>query len=77
MAHLPPPSVPEFPGFSQSKTLILSMPGIQGIVVTRRGQKMSQRPSRRFRDAHAALDWCIAKEIGLVFMPTAPDPARN
>jgi hypothetical protein len=75
MAHLPPKSLPEFDPVSQPKTLFLAAPGRLGVLVIRRGRGF-QRRNKRFLDAHAALDWCIAKRIGLVlFHP--PDPARN
>jgi len=75
MAHLPPKSLPGFDPFSQPKTLFLSAPGIEGILVIRKGRSF-RREMKRFPDAHAALDWCVKYRAGMVFFHL-PDPKRN
>lgn len=40
------------------------------LVTNRDGRRVRQ--SRRFRNPHAALDWCITRNAGFVFTPAAP-----
>lgn len=30
------------------------------------------KSEKRFRDPHAALSWCITRQIGFVYVPGAP-----
>jgi hypothetical protein len=77
MSHPHAASVPA-PDFSgQAKTLFLtaSKSRLAAMLVTHHQGKMSSR-AMRFPTPHAALDWCLAHDAGLV-MTRAEDPARN
>jgi hypothetical protein len=53
--------------FGQTKTLFLQAPGRTGVLITtakRRSQK-----AMRFKDAHAALDWCESHGALLLYFP--------
>jgi hypothetical protein len=50
------------------KTLFMSAGRTQAVMVTRIGKKM-QRRYLNFRDAHAALDWCLDRRATFVLMP--------
>ena len=79
MAHSSAGSLPDFSGFSQSKTLYLPAPKkgapAKGILLTPHG--VSYRESvKQFADAHAALTWCERHEVALIFWHV-PNPAAN
>ncbi len=77
MSHPHAPSVPE-PDFSgQGKTLFLtaSKASPAAVLVTRTKGKMRER-TMQFPTPHAALDWCLAHDAGLVMM-RAGDPSWN
>lgn len=59
-----------------AKTVFLPAPGTLAIIVTRKGNRQRQR-RRKFKDAHAALSWCIKHEAALVYTPAVPDETRN
>jgi hypothetical protein len=75
MARPPRKKLPAFEPFSQRKTLFLESPGIAGILVESVKGKHRKR-ALKFRDAHAALDWCIKQSAGLVFYFNN-DPSKN
>jgi hypothetical protein len=59
-----------------AQTLFVESPGQTGILVTKeQGRKRTQKPMQ-FRDGHAALDWCDANKVALVYLP-AHDPKKN
>lgn len=68
-----PELFPANTGFS--KTVFLPRHGKVAIIVTRRGEKFSQR-TKNFTDAHAALDWCEKNQANFSYFQPA-DPARN
>ena len=53
------------------QTLFFDGPSHAAIVVTNRDGRRSRKPSR-IRDPHAALTWCIGRNIGFVYIPSAP-----
>ena len=73
MAHLPPNFLPASAGFS--KTVFLPWQSQVAVVVTRRGEKFSQR-TMKFTDAHAALDWCEKHRANFSYFEAA-NPSQN
>jgi hypothetical protein len=51
-----------------AKTLFCQSPGRAAVLVSNRRGKMSKRV-KRFRDGHAALDWCEKNGVILIYMP--------
>lgn len=60
--------------FPNSKVLFVS--GGSAILLTRKQNRQRER-RMRFADAHAALTWCEAKGVIMVWMPGAPAAERN
>jgi len=50
----------------QSKTLFLPAPGKLGVLVSKRGRRRAAEPMQ-FPSAAAALTWCQAQRVNLVF----------
>lgn len=71
-----PASSPARPSFHAARTLLLSAPGRAGVLVTERDGRMSEQPMP-FADAHAALSWCEAQGVTLIYTPAAPTPEKN
>jgi hypothetical protein len=70
MDHMTPELLTGNAGFS--KTLFMSPPGHDGVLVTCRGEKISSR-HKKFSDAHAALDWCEKNSANFSYvMPQNP-----
>jgi hypothetical protein len=54
-----------------AKILFISAPGRAAILITSSAGRRRQQPMR-FKDAHAALDWCIERGIVMIYTPTEP-----
>ena len=64
------------PQGNSSRTLLLPAPGRVGVLVEGGKGRMREQPMP-FADAHAALTWCQAQGVTLVYCPTAAEPAQN
>jgi len=59
------------------RTLYMAARNPAALLVTNSGGKRRCR-KMQFKDAHAALDWCLAKQATFLLTPPgAPDPAAN
>jgi hypothetical protein len=66
MAKQPPGVLHANPFPSQAQTLFLEHPGTAGILVTRSGRRSKAEP-RRFSGGAAALEWCQANRVAMVY----------
>ena len=71
-----PASSPARPASHAARTLLLSAPGRAGVLVESRGATMHEQPMP-FTDAHAALSWCEAEGVTLIYTPSVPTPESN
>jgi hypothetical protein len=62
--------------FGQFKTLFVSGGLKAAILVTSVNGRQRQR-SREFKDAHAALDWCVENGAMMVFTPPSTRTGHN
>ena len=70
MANPPPDPLAGFDPSFQTETLFLPAPGTSGVLVTKRRGRRAAVP-RQFASAAAALSWCQARRVNLVFFHNA------
>ena len=78
MANPLPPSVPEIPGASQTKTLYFEAGSLNCFLVEYAGKRRHTTPMP-FHDPHAALVWCETNKTNFAFWYQQPpgDPKHN
>jgi hypothetical protein len=59
---------PQFPATAQ--TVFFDGKSGTAALVTKRGKRRTST-ERKFPDPHAALDWCIERSAGFVFIPAS------
>ena len=63
---------------SQPHTTMFYVDGqTTAVLVTRDGTQMTSRPLSGIASAEAALAWCRAQSVPLLWMPAAPNPEKN
>jgi hypothetical protein len=58
-------------------TLFCEAPGKMGFLVEQGKDGRNKRKVMRFKDGHAALAWCEANRVCLIYMPPEPPPVQN
>jgi hypothetical protein len=58
------------------KTLFCEAPGRTGVLISQENGK-HKRKVMRFKDAHAALDWCESNGVSMVYLPVDSRSSQN